>query len=194
MRWNSFWLLVTKVAPSARAWQAIHRPLPALHSAGRYLGLGETAPEPARPVAQAVAPGQKRHRKLNLFWQRINANRSQAFAILHWQGRIMVVLEGVCEGAVESGQGCKQCAPPLPGAGMNEQVALSCARNLDPIRGQAEFRRDPHSLAVTIHKNSAWQGSHQCVHAGVHTVQGALLFKPSLKHPLYSACRSRCGS
>ena len=162
MRWNSFWLLVTKVAPSARAWQAIHRPLPALHSAGRYLGLGETAPEPARPVAQAVAPGQKRHRKLILFWQRINTNRSQAFALLHWQCRSM--------------------------------VALSCARNLDPIRGQAEFRRDPHSLAVTIHKNSAWQGSHQCVHAGVHTVQGALLFKPSLKHPLYSACRSRCGS
>jgi len=31
--------------------------------------------------------------------------------------------------------------------------ALSRARNLDPIRGQAEFRRDPHNLAVTIHKD-----------------------------------------
>ena len=82
----------------------------------------------------------------------------------------MVVLEGVREGAVESHQACKERGPPLPGAGMNEQIALSRARNLDPIRGQAEFRRDPHSLAVTIHKDSAWQGSHQCMHTGVHTV------------------------
>ncbi len=27
MRWNSLWLLVTTVAPSARAWQAIQRSL-----------------------------------------------------------------------------------------------------------------------------------------------------------------------
>ena len=38
---------------------------------------------------------------------------------------------------------------------MNEQVALRRARNLDPIRGQAEFRRDPHGLAVAIHEDPA---------------------------------------
>jgi hypothetical protein len=68
---------------------------------------GSTAPAPAGPVAQVVVPGRRRS---------------------------TVLLEGVCEGAVESRQGC-------------HQRALRRARNLHPIGGQAECRRDPRGLA-----------------------------------------------